>query len=292
MKKNSKKKKIEVELSNLDKIFFKHPTITKGEVVEYYRAVASYMLPFLKDRPLMMQRFPNGINEEGFYQKEISDYFPSWIPRVTVPLRGEKKQTLVMVEKEEDLIYLANQAVLTFHGWSSTAKKLEYPNKMIFDFDPSKNTTVRELRFAARVLKKMLEKRKLVPFVMTTGSRGFHVVVPLQQTQKFNKVRAFARSLAEELVEQYPDRFTTELSKKKRQGKIFIDYLRNGYGATSVVPYSVRPKQKAPVAMPISWKSLGRVKPQSYTIKNVVKYHLRKSNPWKGFDRAARALKV
>lgn len=292
MVKTSTEKRHKIELSHLDKIFFEKPKVIKGDVVAYYQKVAQYMVPHMKNRPLMMQRAPDGILGEWFYQKEISDYFPTWIARKKVTLKKGVSQTLTVIKKDEDLVYLANQAVLAFHPWMSMVDHLKKPSQMIFDFDPSGKINVKNLHFAAREVKKLLEDNGLTPFVMTTGSRGYHVVVPLKPINSFTVVRSFARLLAEELVDTYPDIFTLEMSIKKRAGKIFIDYLRNSYGATSVAPYSLRLKRGAPIATPLDWDELSRTDSQSYTIKNIMKRLAAKGDPWERFEKAACTLKI
>jgi bifunctional non-homologous end joining protein LigD len=281
----------EIQLSNLDKLYFPKAGITKGEVIEYYQKIASHFVPLSKNRPLVMHRFPEGIAKTGFYQKQIPDYFPSWIHHKQVTLKSDGKQELVMVDDADSLVYLANQGVLEFHAWLSSAQAVNHPDKMVFDLDPS-GTKIAELRFAAQKLKKMLEGYKLTPFIMTTGSRGYHVVVPIVPEHSFEKVHDFAKSIARDLVEQYPDRFTIEMSKARRKGKVFIDYLRNSFGQTSVAPYSLRARENAPVATPISWLELSKTKPQQYTLKTIFKRLSRKKDPWKDFFKKAKRLSL
>ncbi len=238
-----------------------------------------------------MHRFPDGIEHEGFYQKQISDYFPAWIGRKTVTLKTGEKQTLVMINDVDSLLYLANQGVLVFHGMLSCANAVNKPDKIVFDLDPS-GDDIKELRFAARALKKKLEQCGLHPFIMTTGSRGYHVVTPIIPEYSFEKVHSFARKMAETLAQEYPDRMTTEVSKASRKGRVFIDYLRNSYNQTSVVPYSVRAHEGAPIATPIAWTELSKTVPQQYTIKNIFKRLARKKDAWKGFFKKAKRLVI
>jgi bifunctional non-homologous end joining protein LigD len=274
-----------------NKILFPRAKITKGDVIDYYEKIAPIMLPHIKNRPLVMQRFPNGIKQKGFYQKEVPDYFPRWIKRKRVKLEKNGSQALVTVEKKEDLVYLANQAVITPHVWLSTKNKPYYPNKIVLDLDPGK-TGLQHMRSAAKLLKKILEKHGLKVFLMTTGSKGYHLVCPIKQTYKFDKVRAFVKNIVKTLAEQYPRNFTIETLKKKRRGRIFLDYLRNAYGQTSVAPYAIRPYPGAPIATPIDWKELSSTKPQAYTIKNIFKRLSRKKDPWKHMYTYAINLKL
>jgi bifunctional non-homologous end joining protein LigD len=238
-----------------------------------------------------MHRFPDGITKEGFYQKQVPDYFPSWIYRKTVPLKKGEKQTLVIVDDADSLLYLANQGVLVFHAMLSCADAVNKPDKIVFDLDPS-GDDIKELRFAARLLKKKLEEYGLHPFVMTTGSRGYHVVTPIIPEHSFIKVHAFAKKIADSLADEYPDRLTTEMSKSERKKRVFIDYLRNSYNQTSVAPYSLRAHEGAPVATPINWSELSKTKPQQYTIKTLFKRLSRKQDPWKNFDKKAMRLEI
>lgn len=286
----NKKNKYDMSFSNLDKILFPQSAITKGELIEYYAHIAPVMVPYVKDYLVVMHRFPNDITE-GFYQKEIPEHFPAWIKRSTVLLKNGEKQTLVVIEKKEDLVYLANQAVVTFHVWTSSYKKPNYPNKIVFDFDPEVED-LKTLRFVIKKMKQKLEDLDLVPFIMTTGSRAYHIVVPIKPTHPFDMVHDFAKKIANEMADAYPDLLTTHPVKVKRQGRIFVDYMRNGFGQTSVAPYSVRALEGAPVATPISWAELGTTKPRKYTIKNILRRLARITDPWKDFKKMAKKLKL
>jgi bifunctional non-homologous end joining protein LigD len=291
-------KKVEVnshtiELSNLDKVLFPDDGFTKGDLIDYYQRIAPTILPHLADHPLSLQRFPNGIKVEGFYQKEIPDYFPDWIRRVSVEVKEDQtRQAQVVCDNVETLVYLANQACLTLHPWLSRADKLNHPDKLIFDLDPP-GDDFETVRFAAGRLREMLQEMGLVPFVMTTGSKGLHVVAPLDCSADFDEVRAFVRQLADELARREPERLTTETRKEQRQGRVFLDYLRNAYGQTGVVPYTVRAKPGAPVATPLDWAELAnpRLHSQRYTLRNIFQRLGQKADPWQDMRDHARALK-
>lgn len=273
--------KYSIELSHLDKEMYPEAGITKQDVIDYYKRIASVMLPHIKGRPLVMHRFPDGIEGEDFYQKAVPDYFPEWIKRTEVKLREGGTEELVVVEKAADLVYLANQACLVPHVWLSREKKIDKPDKLTFDLDPP-GDDFGEVKFAARKLKKVLEENGLTPFVMTTGSKGLHVTVPLEPEHSFDRVREFAEGLAENLASEYPDRLTTESRKKKRRGRLLLDYMRNAYGQTSVVPYALRALPQAPVATPLDWEELGHssLNPRSYTLENIFRRLGRKEDPW------------
>jgi bifunctional non-homologous end joining protein LigD len=279
-----------VELTNLDKVLFPDSGITKGEIVDYYRRIADRMVPYLDGRPISMQRFPDGIDRNGFYQKEVPDYFPDWIERVTVA-KEDGKVTHVVCRNAATLVYLANQACITPHVWLSRVDKIHHPDRMIFDLDPP-GDDFRAVRRAARAMRALLEELGLVPFAMVTGGRGLHVVVPLDRSADFDTVREFAREAAELLVRRDPQRMTTEPRKNKRKGRLFVDYLRNAYAQTGVPPYAVRPRARAPVAMPVAWDEVeGRkLRSDAYDIRNVFRRLAKAEDPWKGMGRRARSI--
>ncbi len=285
--------KYAIELRNRDKILFPQSKITKGELVDYYIRIADTMLPYVKNRPLTMMRFPNGIGKEGFYQKDAGDYFPDWIARKPITKQDDGLVNYVVCNNAATLVYIANQGSITQHVWLSRIDKLDYPDKLIFDLDPSGNN-FSLVRAAAKKLKKLLEDLGLVPFVMTTGSRGLHVVVPLKRTENFDTVRAFARDVAESLVRQDSEHLTIEMRKEKRGTKIFIDFLRNAYGQTGVAPYSVRAKEDAPVAAPLKWPEVDKssLRSDSYTIKNIFTRLGKVGDPWQGMMHSARSIKL
>lgn len=282
---------IDIEITHPEKIIFPKSNITKKEFVSYYERVAPYMLPHLKNHPISMQRFVDGIDKPGFYQKEAGSYFPDYIDKVTVKKEGGVVHE-VIVNNAQSLVYLANQLVITFHRWLSTAAKLDFPDILIFDLDPS-GTDFDIVRSTALSLKKVFEKLGLVPYVMTTGSKGLHVVAPLKGDVAFDEVRSFAHEIAQIMVDGMPE-LTLEMRKDKRDGRIFMDYLRNGFSATAVCPYSVRPKEGAPVAAPLEWAEVAKksLKPDQFTIKNIFKRLERKGDLWKNIRKDAVSLKM
>lgn len=279
-----------VEISNSDKILFGKSGITKEELAKYYRDISDIMLPYVQNRPISMKRYPNGIDEEGFYQKEAPDYFPDFVKRVRVSVE-DGSQLQVACNNTETLVYLADQACITPHIWLSKEDKLNYPDRLIFDLDPPKGdfTQVRE---SALILKDILDELKLNSFVMTTGSKGLHLIIPLDRSQKYEDVRSFARDFGDKVVE-FEDGFTMEQRKNKRGNRVFIDYLRNAYGQTSVPPYSVRARENAPVATPFHWDELNdkEINSQSYNIKNIFRRLSQKDDPWKGIGRRGQSIK-
>jgi bifunctional non-homologous end joining protein LigD len=279
-----------VETSREDKVFFPDEKFTKGDLIEYYQRIAETMLPHLKDRPLTMRRYPDGIKGESFFQKEIGDYFPDWIERKTVKKQGGTV-THVLCNNAATLVYLANQACIEPHLWLSKQDKLNYPDQLIIDLDPS-GDDFDQARFAARATRDLLDELGLNAFLKTTGSRGLHVLVPLDRSASFETVRRFARDVARVLAQRHSDKLTTEARKAKRRGRLLIDIARNAYAQTAVPPYAVRAKPGAPVATPLEWDELagGKLNAQSYNIKNVFQRLSRKSDPWKDLPRLGRSL--
>lgn len=295
MEKNSVIKigKEEIKLTHLDKVIFPKDGITKEEVVSYYSAIAPVMLIYSKKHLISMLRYPDGIGHEGFYQKNASDYFPKWITRKPVQSADGDVVNYVVFDKKSTLIYLANQLCLIPHIWLSRVDKLNYPDRMIFDLDPSgKKFDFNLVRKTALVLKELLEEIGLVPYVMTTGSRGLHVVVPLDRKQPFEFVRSFAKEIVYYVQSLDQKNLTLEMRKDKRGKKIFLDWLRNSFTATAVAPYAIRAKEGAPVATPIDWKEVDDSKLVStrYTIHTVFKRLEKKGDPWEGFYKNARSL--
>lgn len=281
-----------VEITHGDKIIFPKVKITKRELIEYYQKIAPLMLPHMRDRPLAMQRFIGGIGNEGFYQKNAGDYFPDWITTQSIAKKEDGLVNYVVCNQAATLIYLANQLAVTFHVWLSRVDKLNYPDKMIFDLDPSVKGFA-AVRTAARQIKKVLEDELgLLTFVMTTGSRGVHVVVPLDRSASFTVVRTFARDVAQLMVVRHPKTLTIAMRKAGRGTRVFVDYLRNAFAATGVAPYSVRATQKASVATPILWSELGRVQADTFTIKNIFKRLSTQPCPWKDMYTFGCSLKL
>lgn len=281
-----------ISCSNEQHILFPKAKITKGQLIDYYERIAPYMLPYVKDRLMTLRRFPDGIDAKGFYQKNTPDYFPKFIKRKKVKKQTDGVVNYLVCNNAATLVYIANQGTITPHVTLSKIDKLDYPDRMIFDFDPSSIKAFGKVKDAAFAMREHLEDHGLTSFVMTTGSRGLHVVVPIKRQYPFEDVRALAKNLAQELADESPGVLTLEVLKAKRRGRIFIDYLRNGYGATAVAPYAVRAKPGAPVATPVSWKELATLdSPQKYTLKNIFRRLATGKDPWKAFGRSAQSLK-
>ena len=280
----------EVEISRPEKVLFPEDGISKGDLVEYYARVAPQMLPYLRDRPLTLERYPNGIQTKRFFQKEVSSYFPSWIPTVTVPKVGGTVRHVVCNDTAT-LVYLANQACVTPHIFLSRIDKLDVPDQVVFDLDPQ-GEDFEPVRTTALAFKQLLDELELPGFVKTTGSRGLHVAVPLKRRESYDAVRGFARDLADIIVRQAPRARTMEQLKVNRGERVFIDTNRNGYAQLVAPAYAVRAKKGAPVSAPLAWSELKRknLRSNSFTIKNLFKRMDQVSDPWTDFWKSSVSL--
>jgi bifunctional non-homologous end joining protein LigD len=281
-----------IKTSSEDRVVFPRDGITKGAVLEYYRRIAPYMIPHVRKRRLTMQRFQPNIDAPPIFQKDMPEHFPDWVPRVEVPKHGGTV-THIVCDNAETLVYIANQGCLTPHVGLQRVDKNEYPDQMIFDLDPTADdfSVVRDVAFKMR---EMLSSLGLIPFVKTTGSRGLHVVIPLDRKLPFDEVRAIAHAIAEEMAKRNPDLVTTELLKKNRHGRLFLDTNRNGTAQTAVPAFAIRAKDGAPVAMPITWKELedSQLDAQTWKIRNAVERMQSIEDPWQGFSKAVRSLRT
>ncbi len=277
----------DIAISHEDKPLFPEDGITKGDLIHYYQRVAPTMVRHLRGRPLVMHRFPDGIEDKGFYQKNAPDYFPDWIERVTVK---KEDGTVEHVECDDaaSLIYVADQACIELHIWLSTADEVDRPDRIVFDLDPPDDDP-EPVRHATRQVRELVDEIGLVPYVMTTGSRGYHVVTPIKQEMSFVESHAMARDMARLLVHRDEGNLTAEQRKEDRGGRVFVDYLRNSYAQTHVAPYSVRPLPKAPVAAPLDWDELGSVEPRHYDIDMMLHRLRQKKDPWEDMGRHARS---
>lgn len=254
-------------ITHPEKVLFPDDGITKGGLAAYYEAVAPSMVPLIRARPVTMERFPAGIDAKGFMQKNVSRGFPPWLQRVEVPKKGGVVN-YPLVEKTRDLLWLANQNCITPHIWTSRVPDLQNPDICVFDLDPSEeNLTV--LRAATLAVRDLLAELGLASWVKTSGSKGYHVVVPLDGKADFEQVVAFAHAVAGILVKRDPEHLTLEFLKADRDSRIYMDIGRNTPGATVAAPYAVRPRPGAPVSAPCTWGEVesGVVHPQSFTLR-------------------------
>lgn len=280
------------KIGNLDKTFYPNAGIIKGDIIEYYEKIADTILPYLKNRPLTLQRFPNGIDDKNFYQKDKPDYFPNWIKSIKTKKQKGGKIEYVMCNDKASLIYLVNQAGIIFHAGLSTKNNLNKPDKIIIDLDPS-TANFETIKTAAQGIRKIIEEKlNATAFVMTTGSRGLHVMLPIKPEEGFDTVREFSQNFATYIAKQYPEDLTTAVRKNKREGKLFLDVARNALGQTAVCPYSLRAIKNAPIATPLEWDELAKLESaQDYTISNIFKRLAKKDDPWRKFSEKAVSFK-
>jgi bifunctional non-homologous end joining protein LigD len=284
----------QVKVTHPDKVLFPDDGITKADLADYYRSVAPVMLPLVSGRPVTMQRFPNGIGKGGFLQKQIGEYFPEWIERVTAPNRRTRNATTrdevtyMVCRTSDDLVYLANQACVTPHVWLSRAPDIHHPDQLVFDLDPA-STDPRVLRLAAAALRGLLEELGLPSFLKSSGSRGLHVVVPLVPAAETDAVKVFSIAVAEVLAARHPDDLTTEGRIADRDGRLFLDIGRNGYAQTMAAPYAVRPLPGAPVSVPLDWSELDDFDPRRHTLRTIAE-RLARPDPWADLSQTATTL--
>ena len=278
---------ITVDLSNTGKIFYPADHLTKGDVVEYYRAVAGRMLPYLRDRPVTMDRYPDGITGPRIVQKNVPRYFPDWITRTEVKKQGGTLQH-VICDKPATLVYLANQACIELHVFLSRTDRIDHPDQLVFDLDPPAAGGFPAARQAALWLKSLLsDELGVAPFVKTTGGRGLHVHVPLSRREGFEEVRAFASAAAAVLAARHPDALTTEQRREKRGDRLYLDVMRDAYAQTVVAPYAVRARPGAGVATPLHWDDVGdpELDPAAFSLRTVPGRLAATDDPWAGLSR-------
>ena len=280
-----------VRLSNPDRVVVPRDGITKADMAHYYRDVAAVMLPHVRDRPVSMQRFRDGIDKPGFFQKDIGHGAPEWVKRVPVGKRGGSV-CHVLANDPATLVWLAQQNCITPHVSPRRADRLERPDRLIVDLDPS-TSDFTAVRRAALACGDALREHGLEPFAMTTGSRGIHVVTPLRRTRDVRDVLEWARAFARDFAAAHPKSLTTEFHKAKRGSRIYIDVGRNGPAQTAVPPYALRPRDGAPAATPLRWEELEErgLRPDRWTLRNLRdRLGALGGDPWAGIGKAARSL--
>ena len=285
---------ITVQLSHTGKVMFPGDNITKGDLVAYYQRAAEMMLPWLRDRPVAMRRYPDGITGPAIMQKNVPNYFPDWITRAEVPKQGGSLQQ-VICDKPATVVYLANQACIELHAFLSRLGRLDDPDQLIFDLDPPDANRFGDVRTIALGLRHLLEDELgLATFVKTTGGKGLHVHVPLNATADFDTAREFTQEVAALLAARNPDLATTEQRREKRGDLIYLDVMRNSYAQLAVAPYSVRARPGAPVATPLNWDELNdTLDPGQFTVTTVpdrISDLGRSGDPWAGLGRRGSGL--
>ena len=256
-------------ITHPDKVLFPDDGITKGELAAYYETIAPLLLPYLRGRPITMERYPSGIGAKGFFHKNVARGFPAWLERVEVPKKGGTVHH-PLVSDVRSLLWLANQNSITPHAWTSRVPDLRHPDLCVFDLDPAIEDA-EALRAGALAVRDLLQELDLQSWVKTSGSKGFHIVVPLEAGTSFREVARFSDRVGALLVKRHPDRLTQEFSKSDRQGRILIDTGRNAYSATFAAAYAVRPRTGAPISAPVSWEEVesGAVGPATFTLRTM-----------------------
>ena len=278
-------------ITHPEKVLFPDDGITKGDLAAYYESIAPVMLPHIRGRPVTMERYHRGIGEKGFIQKDVSKGFPEWLQRVEVP----KKNGTVhhpLVTDTRSLLWLANQNSITPHVWPSRVPNLYQPDICVFDLDPS-DEAPDTLRAAALQLRDLLDELGLPCWVKTSGSKGFHIVVPLDGKAGFGEVSGFAHAVGTRLVGRDPEHLTQEFSKADRGGRILVDTGRNGYSATFAAAYAVRAKPGAPVSAPCTWEEIerGEIGPQSFSLRSMAGRVAAVGDLWSGLRKRGRSLR-
>jgi bifunctional non-homologous end joining protein LigD len=279
-------------ITHPEKVLFPDDGITKGELASYYEMAAPFMVPHIRGRPITMERYPAGIGKKGFFHKDVSKGFPPWLERVEVP----KKDGTVhhpLVSDTRSLLWITNQNCITPHVWTSRVPDLYHPDVCVFDLDPSRDDQRDVLRASAIALRDLLEELGLPSWVKTSGSKGFHIVVPLNRTARMGDVAGFAHHVGAELVKRDPGHLTQEFSKADRGGRILVDTGRNGYSATFAAPYAVRAKAGAPVSAPCTWEEVerGDVGPRTFTLRNMDRRIQAAGDLWSEMRKRGRSLR-
>jgi bifunctional non-homologous end joining protein LigD len=277
-------------ISHPEKVLFPADGITKGELAAYYEAVAPLMVPHLRGRPITMERFPAGIGAKGFLQKDVSKGFPEWLERAEAPKKGGVVHYPV-VGDSRSLLWLANQNCITPHVWTSRVPNLYQPDLCVFDLDPSVDDQD-VLRAAALAVRDVLAELGLPSWLKTSGSKGFHIVVPLDGQAGFDEVAAFSNAVAAILIQRDPAHLTQEFTKAERGARIYVDTGRNGYSATFAAVYAVRARAGAPVSAPCTWQELeqGVVAPQTFTVRTMAERIAAVGELWADLHQQPQAL--
>jgi bifunctional non-homologous end joining protein LigD len=281
---------VKVEITHPDRVLFPDDGITKGDLVDYYAKVADVMVPHVKGRPLTLWRYPRGIDQHGFVQQDFGGAMPDWMGAAEVAKAGG---TVVhpVADRRDAVVWLANQNCVTPHAWLSRRDRLDEPDLIVIDLDPT-TTDFAPVRAAARACADVLDDLGLTSYLKTTGSRGLHVVVPISRGPDYDAVRQFARDVADVVAADDPAHRTVEMRKDKRGNRVYLDVMRNAYAQTAVAPYAVRARRGAPVATPLEWDELGGrgLRSDRFTLRDVPKRIAEQGDPWADMRKHARSL--
>lgn len=270
-----------IKITNPNKVFFDTPQVTKKDIALYYQKIAKRMLPYLEERLISSIRCPDGNCGECFFKKHLGTNNEG-IGTIKISNNNDNKEDYYYIKTITGLISEVQMNTVEFHIWGSRISNLEKPDMIVFDLDPDEKLSLDAVRQGVRDLKQILDELSLVSFLKTSGGKGYHVVIPLKPSASWSKVREFSKKIAVLMEAKYPDKYVSNLKKEYRKNKIFIDWIRNNKGATSVAPYSVRMKDKPTVSMPIKWSELDKVEPNSITIEEAIK-KLKNKDAWENF---------
>lgn len=287
--KSSKK----IVLTNPQKILYPEDGITKQALYDYYQAVGSILLPYIKNRPLTLVRCP-ATYKDCFYQKHAVPASLPAIETVTIPSSSKGIKHSIFIKNLQGLLQLVQMGVLEIHPWGSTVEHLHRPDVLVFDLDPAEEVSWKMVVNAAFEIKQHLEGFNLTPFVKTTGGKGLHIVIPIKPEYDWDLIKQFTHTFSIFLEKQNPQTYISKMSKRDRKGKIFVDYLRNQWEATAIAPYSTRARLHAPVATPLHWDELtDQLQDTFFTIKTLPqRLQQQKQDPWKNFWRCKRSLRL
>ncbi|REA58532.1 DNA polymerase LigD [Dyadobacter luteus] len=277
--------KKEAELTNLDKLYWPDEGITKGELLDYYSRIAPYILPYLKNRPLSLLRHPNGIKEKGFFHKDAGNSAPDWVTKKEIHSESTDKMINYLVCNDlESLLFIANLGCIEMNPWNSTVNKLDRPDYIVMDIDPSPKNTFEEVIDVALVIKEIMDETDMTGYCKTSGSSGLHVYIPFNKKHTYDESRDFAHILASMVTERLPKTTTLERSlNKRKKNQIYVDYLQNREGQTLASAYSVRPKPGATVSAPLEWKEVKHgLQIRDFTIHNMLDRVENKGDLFKG----------
>lgn len=272
-----------LRITNPDRVFYPEGGFTKRDLLDYYDLIAPLMLPHLAGRPLTLVRCPEGYAKGCFFQKHTDGSIPEHIKRIGLKENNGEGAEYLMVDAPDGILSLVQLGVLEIHTWNSRYMKLEYPDRMVFDMDPGPSVEWQKLAESAVLLRELLKELGLTSFVKTTGGNGLHVVAPLIPSRDWEEVKAFTKAVAEYLAAGVPERFTSMMTRSRRTGKIFLDYMRNLRGATAIELYSTRAKKGAPIAVPLYWDEIVSIRSDTFTLANIRDRVKDVKNPWARF---------
>lgn len=270
-----------IKITNPDKLIYKKSRISKIDIINYYKIVSKRMLPFLKYRLISTVRCPNGIDNDKFFKKHLEKETEGLV-KIDLENKNTKEDDYFYITNIKGLINETQMNSIEYHIWGSNINSLENPDIMVFDLDPDEHLSLKKLRDGVKDLKSILDELKLKSFLKTSGGKGYHIVVPFKKNKSWSEFRNIAKNIAVLMETKWPDKYTSNIRKNKRNGKIFIDWVRNTRGATSIAPYSLRARENAPVSFPIIWEELDKIKPDEITLKKALR-KIKEKDPWKDF---------